>query len=339
MSDQFTPEEQHLIERLQNAPRPQLRPAARDALREQIMRELRIPAEPTQSVLKQQMSFTPRVVAATVAAIAVGLLLVFVIVQTIKPESPASPPSTTPTLTAPALIESTAVTAPIPQSSTPVVTPSSSPEATPSLAATTTPIPTMTPPANIEASVVIEGPVTAIENNIITIYSFDVELEPAHPFLTLVQVGDFIHVEGAFGNTGVIVATVVSNVTTVTTVGGATVGLDGPVEAINGNVLVVNGISAQLAPNDPLLQTVQVGNFVSLQGNFEGSGPNIILVVVNITIVNNVVIDNNPQCWFHDDAMGMGHWHCDGMGMGMGDDGMGMGMGDEGMGDAMGMGR
>jgi hypothetical protein len=232
---------------------------------------------------------------------------------------------------------------------TPGATPSVTPTAGATLSVTptaeVTPSVTSTPTPSSDVIIVIEGPVINIINNIITIYSFDVELEPTHPFLNLVQVGDFIHVEGAFGNTGVIVATVVSNVTTVTTVGG-TVGLDGPVEAINGNVLVVNGISAQLAPNDPLLQTVQVGNFVSLQGNFQGSGTNIILVVVNITIINNVVIDNNPQCWFHDDAMGMGHWHCDGMGMGdamgMGDDGMGMGMGDEGMGmgmgDAMGMG-
>src|SRR5688572_8453407 len=128
MSDQFTPEEQQLIEQLQNAPRPQLRPAARDAIREQMLRELSVPAQAAQPTLKPRLSFTPGVLAAAAAAIAVGLLLIFVIVQTIKPESPASPPTTTPTLTAPALIESTAA-APIQQSTTPVVTPSRSPEA------------------------------------------------------------------------------------------------------------------------------------------------------------------------------------------------------------------
>ena len=104
----------------------------------------------------------------------------------------------------------------------------------------------------------------------------------------------------------------------------ATVGLDG-------NIQVVNAISVQLGSNDPLLQTVQPGSFVSVQGNFQISNAGIVLVVVNIAIVDNVGVESN--CWYHLDAMGMGHWHCDGMGMGMGNAGMGMGMGD-----AMGMG-
>jgi hypothetical protein len=57
-----------------------------------------------------------------------------------------------------------------------------------------------------------------------------------------------------------------------------------------------------------------------------------VLVVVNIAVVNNTVIQRD--CWYHADAMGMGHWHCDGMGMGMGEPD-GMGMGDD---DGMGMG-
>ncbi|HEX2908012.1 MAG TPA: hypothetical protein VHO69_14175, partial [Phototrophicaceae bacterium] len=137
----------------------------------------------------------------------------------------------------------------------------------------------------------------------------------------------------AFNNSGVIVATVVSNLATVTNVAtGATVGLDGPIQAINGNVVTVNGIPVQFAPDDPRLATLQVGNFLNVQGNFVNNGTVIVLVVVNVTVINNVVINNNPYCWYHDGGMGMAHWHCDGMGMG---DAMGMGMG---MGDAMGMG-
>jgi hypothetical protein len=110
------------------------------------------------------------------------------------------------------------------------------------------------------------------------------------------------------------------------TVAGATVCLEGPIEAIIDNVLVVNGVPVQLAQDDPLLQTVQIGDFVSAEGNFEGSGANIVLIVVNITIIDNIIINNDPYCWYHE-GMGMGHWHCDGMGMGMGD-AMGMGMGE-----------
>jgi hypothetical protein len=107
------------------------------------------------------------------------------------------------------------------------------------------------------------------------------------------------------------------------------VGLEGPVESINGNIIVVNGISVELDANDPLLQTVQVNNFVSVQGNFQNRGNIYVLVVVNVTIINDVTINDN-NCWSHEGmgmGMGMGHWHCDGMGMGMGGRGMGMGMG------------
>src|SRR5690606_15301142 len=163
-------------------------------------------------------------------------------------------------------------------------TPTPDDESTPEVTATPTPTP------NPDMIIVIEGPVVNIINNIITIYDFDVEVEHQHPILNIIDIGDIVHVEGTFGSTGVVVASVVSNVTsitTVTTTGGATVALEGPVEAINGNVLIVNGVPAQLAPNDPLLQTVQVGDFVSVHGNFEGSGSNIVLVVVNVTVVNN----------------------------------------------------
>lgn len=213
-------------------------------------------------------------------------------------------------------------------------TPEGTVEATPELTPEATVSVTQTP--NADVVIIIEGPIINIVTNIITIYDFNIEVEPTNPMLNIIEIGDVIHIEGAFGNNGVIVATVVSNITNITTVTtGATVGLEGPIESINGNIVIVNGIPVQFAPNDPILATLQVGNFLNVQGNFEGSGNTIVLVVINIVIINNVVVDGNPLCWFHVGGMGMGmgHWHCDGMGMGMGgmgmgdDDGMGMGMG------------
>jgi Domain of unknown function (DUF5666) len=212
-----------------------------------------------------------------------------------------------------------------PVESTPEATPESTPEGTPE--ATTTPTPTDNP------IIVIEGPVVNIVNNIITVYNFNVEVAPNHPILNIIQVGDVVHIEGAPDSTGVIVASVVSNIVTTTTVSAgssaATVGLDGPVDAIDGNTVTVNGIPVQFRPDDPILKNLQVGNFVSVQGNFSGTGNTIILVVINVTVFNDITIINNT-CWYDPGmgmGMGMGHWHCDGMGMGMGDDGMGMGMG------------
>jgi hypothetical protein len=203
---------------------------------------------------------------------------------------------------------------------TPEATSEATPEQTPEATASAT-------PANPDIIIIIEGPVTNIVTNIITIYSFDIEIEPAHPMLNIIEIGDVVHIEGAFGNSGIIVASLVSNVsTTVTVATGVTANIEGPIESINGNIIIVNSIPVQFDPNDPNLAGLQVGDFLNIQGNFENNGTIIVLVVVNITIINNVVIEGNPLCWYHE-GMGMGHWHCDGMGMGMG-----MGMGDEGMG-------
>jgi hypothetical protein len=184
------------------------------------------------------------------------------------------------------------------------------------------------PTPTLAASVMIEGPITAITENVVTVFDLEIALEPQHPLLNLLNVGDIIRVEGNLNADGMILASIVSNIPG-GTAAEATVGLEGPVESIDGNIIVINNVPVQLDADDPLLQSVQVGDFVSVEGNFEGSGTNIVLVVVDIVIVNNIIVDGSPYCWYHNDGMGMGHWHCDGMGMGMGmGDAMGMGMGD-----------
>ena len=178
--------------------------------------------------------------------------------------------------------------------------------------------------------VILEGPVTNIGDSSLAINGFTVQVDPQNPILPLLDVGDTVHVEGTLDASGRIAAEVVSNDTDTTVVSGrpVTVSLDGPVESIDGNQVVVNSVPVQLAPNDPLAGKLKMGDFVHVQGNFQGTGAATILVVVNITVINNVIINGVPACRYDVDGMGMGHWHCDdGMGMGMGDDGMGMGMG------------
>lgn len=192
------------------------------------------------------------------------------------------------------------------------------------------------------AIIVIEGPVISMVDNIISVYDFEIAVEPQHPILGLIDIGDVVHIEGTAGSEGIVAAAVIRDLSSAPLVDGATVSLEGPVEMIQNNVITVNGISVQLDGNHPLLQTVQVGQFVSVQGNFQGSGTNIVLTVVNIVVNTNATVVENT-CRYHDDGMGMGHWHCDtsgmnsdGMGdpgMGIGDPGMGMGMESDGMGD------
>jgi hypothetical protein len=397
INDQFSPEEQTIIQQIQAVPRLELGSAAREAIRGRMLDEFRVVGQQSAARAAAQ---TRLVFLAFAGLIVITIIVILVIIAAISSQNTAPQITTTAatpvilsaspeaatvsafTSTSPALIVSPTAVAQVTltnsKTATPtvitrlpatdtarpsqpptesadvilstatqealvVITPSATEgrEATQEVAASTTPTaaPSLTPSATATspALIVIEGPVINIVNNIITIYDFEIEVEPNHPILNLIEIGDLVHIEGAYDEDGVVVAAVISNLTDTPLVSGATVSLDGPVESINGNIIVVNGIPVQLEADDPLLQTVQVGQFVSVQGNFQGSGPNIVLVVITIVVNTNVTVTNNG-CWYHESGMsGMGHWHCDGMGMGMGnpgmgDDGMGMGMGNAGMG-------
>ncbi len=73
------------------------------------------------------------------------------------------------------------------QEATPEVTPEGTPEATPEATEQ---------PGTITIRIIIEGPVEAINVNIITIYNINIEVEPGDPVLNIIQIGDWLHVEG-----------------------------------------------------------------------------------------------------------------------------------------------
>ncbi len=81
---------------------------------------------------------------------------------------------------------------------TPTVTPVSAPTITPvaTLEATSEVTPESTAQPGAPIIIVIEGPVQAININIITIYNINIQLDPNDPNLTIIQVGDIVHVEG-----------------------------------------------------------------------------------------------------------------------------------------------
>ena len=166
-------------------------------------------------------------------------------------------------------------------------------------------------PSNVV--IIIEGPVRAKQANFITIFDFNVQMAPNDPMLTVIKIGDVLHVKGNLDKTGVLVAIEVGNVLARTS--GATALVEGRVQAVNGNVLTINGINVQLAPDDPHLKTLKVGNFLSVKGNFERHDTIIVLIVINLNIIDDADVPLFIYCREHN-------------GMGMGDDGMGMGMGD-----------
>lgn len=124
-----------------------------------------------------------------------------------------------------------------------------------------------------------------------------------------------------------------------------TIVIEGPVTAININIITIYNINIQLDPNDPNLQIIQIGDIVRIEGNTQDLNGTIIIIAINIIIINvDINIDtgevwrdegncNNPpppwapangwrrRCENPDNNSGDGGNNDDsGMGMGMGDD-------------------
>lgn len=77
-----------------------------------------------------------------------------------------------------------------------------------------------------------------------------------------------------------------------------TIVIEGPVEAINVNVITIYGINVELNPNDPILTVIQIGDVVHIEGNFKGgTGTTVVIVAVTIVIVNVEVVENGGQVW------------------------------------------
>lgn len=97
----------------------------------------------------------------------------------------------------------------------PTATPTGTP-ATP----TPTPASTLTPAATdggLPVIIVVEGPVTQININIITIYNINIEVDDDDPILTVIRVGDYVRVRGNVVSTGATIVIVAINIIVVDT--------------------------------------------------------------------------------------------------------------------------
>jgi hypothetical protein len=127
-----------------------------------------------------------------------------------------------------------------------------------------------------------------------------------------------------------------------------TIVIEGPVQAININIITIYNINIQLDPNDPNLQLIQIGDIVHIDGNTQELNGTIIIVAINIIIINvdvdpgtgeiwrdNGNCSNPPPPWApahgwhrrcgdinndNNDNSGSSNNGGNGMGMGMGDD-------------------
>ena len=93
-------------------------------------------------------------------------------------------------------------------------------------------------------------------------------------------------------------ATVLPTVTVSPTTQPGTVVVEGPVQAINGNIVVVYDIEIEVDPNDPILTVIQVGDQIRIEGTIGVSGTTIVVIAVNIVVVNvDVNVSPDGEVW------------------------------------------
>jgi len=85
---------------------------------------------------------------------------------------------------------------------------------------------------------------------------------------------------------------------------GINIVIEGPVEAINANLIVIYGINIQLDPDDDLLDELVIGDLLHVEGHAETQGGVIIIIVIHVRIITIVNIQVNPGGG--GDGMGMG---------------------------------
>lgn len=67
--------------------------------------------------------------------------------------------------------------------------------------------------------------------------------------------------------------------------------IEGPVESIGINVITIFGIDIEVDPNDPILTEIEIGEVVRIEGIGDFEDGVLVVVSINITIVNVVIID------------------------------------------------
>lgn len=68
-----------------------------------------------------------------------------------------------------------------------------------------------------------------------------------------------------------------------------TIVIEGPVEAININIIVIYGIEVEIDPLDPILTVIRIGDLLRVEGNYDEDDDDdnhIVLIAVTIIIVN-----------------------------------------------------
>lgn len=176
---------------------------------------------------------------------------------------------------------------------------------------------TLQPPVNAQDSggnaIQFTGTVDSIDGSTVIVSGFEVDISSATTSAEDLSVGMTITVSGVLDGT-VIVAIVIiivsigsppgqdptpeetppgppAEVTPTATPdpeeepGSIIIIIEGPIESININIVIIFGIEIQIEPDDPILNEIRVGDYVRIEGTTNVENGVIIIVVVNIIII------------------------------------------------------
>ncbi|MCB9452938.1 MAG: hypothetical protein H6672_15970 [Anaerolineaceae bacterium] len=80
--------------------------------------------------------------------------------------------------------------------------------------------------------------------------------------------------------------------------------IEGPVQAININIITIYNINIQLDPDDPILTVIQIGDVIRVSGQVVQSGTTIVIVAINIIFINVDVVIFEGDIWRDDGNCG-----------------------------------
>ena len=186
---QFSPVEQALIERLQNAPQPRLSSDKAAAIRHQMLASVDAGTIPPRTFLNSRQLL----IIAVGLAFAIVVLVILILPQDNRTDENASPATVVPTSTIPTETVVPTMTSPVTAEATAAI---HTETAIPTLQATqVTETPILQPSDVVDPAVLIEGPISEIDVNSIIIFGIVIQIND-NTVLSDLQIGDFVRVEG-----------------------------------------------------------------------------------------------------------------------------------------------
>ena len=138
-------------------------------------------------------------------------------------------------------------------------------------------------------SIIIEGPIQSINGNVIAIANINIVLDASDPLLLTLQVGTVVEITSQVNETADLSALHADSVVvTGSNIVSPIITLQGPVQAVNVNIVTIFSLNIQFNPNDPILTELNQGDVLEVSGNLVITSGTSVVVPVQVVFILNV---------------------------------------------------